>query len=139
MEKLSVDVIKEEVQLLDPDLEVNEFGFQVAVVLISAALVTGPNTESLVAFTGYPAHLVAEISDRMHKAELWRNGTVESDHWFDGAKWTLSRLRKKSLWQNVRKINRAQLAQDTRSAAGDDFVSPGMSSISSRTAFFRSL
>lgn len=89
MEKLSMDVIKEEVQLLDPDLEVNEFGFQVAVVLISAALVTGPNTESLIAFTGYPAHLVAEISDRMHKAELWRNGTVESDHWFDGAKWTV--------------------------------------------------
>jgi|HubBroStandDraft_6_1064221.scaffolds.fasta_scaffold3168928_1 hypothetical protein len=46
MEKLSVDVIKEEVQLLDHDLEVNEFGFQVAVVLISAGLVTGPNTEN---------------------------------------------------------------------------------------------
>jgi hypothetical protein len=31
------------------------------------------------------------------------------------------------------------LAQDARSAASDDFVPPGMSPISARTDFFRSL
>ncbi len=39
----------------------------------------------------------------------------------------------------MRKINRAQLAQDARSAAGDDFVPLGMSPISAGTDFFRSL
>jgi hypothetical protein len=85
---VTADVVKEEVQLLDPILDMNEFGFQAAVILMSAALVTGPNTESLAAFTGYPAHLVAEISDRMHQAGLWGDGEAKSDHWFKGEKWT---------------------------------------------------
>lgn len=88
MENVSVDVIKGEVQLLDPNLDINEFRFQTAVILMSAALVTGPNTECLAEFTGYPAHLVAEISDRMHHAGLWGDGEVKSDHWFKGERWT---------------------------------------------------
>ena len=49
MKIVSVDEIKEEVQLLDPNLDEDDDGFQVAVVLMSAAFVTGPNTEGLVA------------------------------------------------------------------------------------------
>jgi hypothetical protein len=89
VKNVSVDVIKEEVQLLDPNLDQDEYGFQAAVVLMSAAFVTGPDTESLAAFTGYPASFVAEISRRMHHAGVWRDGAVPTDHWFDGDKWTV--------------------------------------------------
>src|ERR1039458_5167557 len=88
VKNVSVDVIREEVQLLDPNLEHDDFGFQTAVILMSAAFVTGPHTERLAAFTGYPAGLVAEISRRMHQAGLWSDGVVESDHWFHDEKWT---------------------------------------------------
>ena len=89
MKNVSVDVIKKEVQLLDPTLDQNDFGFRAAVVLMSAAFVTGPDTGSLAAFTGYPASLVAEISGRMYQTGLWRDDAVMSDHWFDGEKWTV--------------------------------------------------
>jgi hypothetical protein len=88
VKNVTVDLIKQEIQQLDPTLDQNDFGFRTAVVLMSAAFVTGPNRESLTAFTGYPPSLVAEISDRMHQAGLWRDGAVNSDHWFRGEKWT---------------------------------------------------
>jgi hypothetical protein len=88
MKTVDVDVIKKEVQLLDPSSHQNNIGFRVAVVLMSAALVTGPDTESLAAFTGYPPNWVAEISQRMHRAGLWRDSEVNSDHWYRGKKWT---------------------------------------------------
>ena len=88
MKNASIDVIKQEVQKLDPSLDQNDFGFRAAVVLMAAAFVTGPNVENLAAFTGYPLSLVTEISDRMHQAGLWRDGAVNSDHWFRGEKWT---------------------------------------------------
>jgi|HubBroStandDraft_4_1064222.scaffolds.fasta_scaffold00312_9 hypothetical protein len=84
----SLDVIKREVQQVDPALDQNDFGFRAGVVLMSAAFVTGPDTESLAAITGYPLSSVVEISGRMHQAGLWRDGVVNSDHWFRGEKWT---------------------------------------------------
>jgi hypothetical protein len=66
----------------------DEYGFKAAVVLMSAAFVTGPSTEGLVASTSYPASLVAEILRRMRQAGIWRNGSVPTDHWFQGEKWT---------------------------------------------------
>src|ERR1700730_5635785 len=80
----SLDVIKREVEKLDPNLDQSDFGFRAAVVLMSAAFVTGPDTESLAAFTGYPLSLVVEISGRMIQAGLWRDGVVNSDHWISG-------------------------------------------------------
>jgi hypothetical protein len=88
MKNDSLDVITREVQQLDPNLDKNDFGFRAAVVLMSAAFVTGPETESLATFTGYQPSLVNEISARMHQAGLWRDGAVNSDHWFRGEKWT---------------------------------------------------
>lgn len=88
MKNAKLDVIKRDVQRLDSALNQNEFGFQAAVLLMSAAFVTGPDTESLATFTGYEPSLVAEISVRMHQAGLWRAGAVNSDHWFRGEKWT---------------------------------------------------
>jgi len=32
--------------------------------------------------------MIADISKRMHQAGLWESGMVETDHWFDGDKWT---------------------------------------------------
>ena len=85
----TLNVIKEEVRRLDPKLRSDELGFQAAVILMAAALVKGPNTEPLASFTGYPTGVVADISKRMHEAGLWENGTVKTDHWFDGDKWTV--------------------------------------------------
>jgi len=89
MEEGTLDVIKEEIRKLDPGLESDdEHAFQTAVVLMAAAFVTGPNTLRLSVFTGFPASLIADISKRMHRAGLWESGIVETDHWFDGDKWT---------------------------------------------------
>lgn len=123
MKNASLDVIKREVQQLDPVLDQNDFGFRAAVVLMSAAFVTGADTESLAAFTGYPPSLVAEISGRMHQAGLWRDGTVYSDHWFRGEKWTpgiwtdclvaeglmLARQRKDGQWEYRALNKRAEI------------------------------
>lgn len=55
-------------------------------------------------------------------------------------KWhSFHRLRKKPFWRNLRKINRAQLAQDARSFQGDDFAALKMLSIRLQTDFFRNL
>jgi hypothetical protein len=86
---VDLDVIKEEISRMDPELETDEHAFQVAVVLMAAAFVTGPNTQRLSAFTGYPASMIADISKRMHQARLWESGTVKTDHWFDGDNWTV--------------------------------------------------
>src|SRR5271157_5958477 len=51
----------------------------------------------------------------------------------------LNRLRKKSFWQKVRKINRTQLPQDARSFSGDDFAPPKLLPIPPKRDFFRSL
>src|ERR1700722_3666961 len=51
----------------------------------------------------------------------------------------LNRLRKKSSWQKVRKINRTQLPQDARSFSGDDFASPQLLPIPPKRDFSRSL
>jgi hypothetical protein len=80
VKNVTVDVIKQEVQQLDPALDQSDLGFREAVVLMSAAFVTSSDTESLAAFTGYSPSLVAEISGRMHQAGLWRDGAVNSDH-----------------------------------------------------------
>lgn len=82
-----LDVIKQEIRNLDPELKEHDRGFRIAVVLMAAAFVTGPDVERLSDFTGY-AGLVADISKRMHQARLWESGVVRSDHWFDGDKWT---------------------------------------------------
>jgi hypothetical protein len=83
-----LDVIKDQIRQLDPELETDEHAFQVAVVLMAAAFVTGPNTKRLSAFTGLPASMIADISKRMHQAGLWENGVVDANDWFDGDKWT---------------------------------------------------
>jgi hypothetical protein len=88
MKNVSVDAIKKEGQLLDPSLDQNNVGFRVAVVVMSAALVTGPDTESLATSTSYAPNWVTEISQRMHRAGLSRDGKVNSDHWYRGKKLT---------------------------------------------------
>jgi hypothetical protein len=76
--KTDLEAIKDEVQNLDPDLSQDDYAFQVAVLLMAAALVTGPDVSRLASFTKYPATFVAEISQRMRGAGLWKDGSVES-------------------------------------------------------------
>jgi hypothetical protein len=83
-----LDVINDEIRRLDPGLETDEHAFQVAVVLMAAAFVTGPDMKRLSIFTGFAAWMIADISKRMYQAGLWESGKVEADHWFDGDKWT---------------------------------------------------
>jgi len=87
--KNDLEVIKAEVQKIDPDLnpDGDEYSFKVAVVLMAAALVTGPDVVRLAAFTKYPAVFVAEIDQRMRAAGLWKDGGVEGEHWFKGDEW----------------------------------------------------
>jgi uncharacterized protein YodC (DUF2158 family) len=81
---------------LDPDLSQDDYAFQGAVLLMVAALVTGPDVSRLACFTKYPATFVAEISQRMRGAGLWKDGSVESEHWFDGEEW-----RTAAFWMDV--------------------------------------
>ena len=89
MRRLSLEEIKNEVQQLDPVLaQQDERAFRTAVVLLAAAFATGPDTERLARFTGYPESLVAAISQRMRQCGLWTDNEVSTDHWFKGDKWT---------------------------------------------------
>ena len=83
-----LEVITDEVRRLDPDLDPSDSEFQLAVILMAAAFVTGPNTDQIASFTGYHPQIVADVSKRMHEAGLWEDGVVKCDHWFDGDKWT---------------------------------------------------
>jgi hypothetical protein len=86
MEKITLEIIKKEVEKLDPALAgaENDEAYQVAVILLSAAFVEGPNVDRLVKFTGYSRDFIADISRRMHGSGLWENGFVHDDHWFRG-------------------------------------------------------
>jgi hypothetical protein len=84
-----LDAIKEQIRILDPELPEDDPGFQIAVVLLAAWLVTGPDIDGLFAFTGYSREMVSDISKRMHEARLWESGRVKTDHWFDGDRWTV--------------------------------------------------
>ena len=82
-----MEMIKEEIRTLDPELRGDDPLYQTLAVLMAAAFVTGPVTDRLSSFTGYSPGLVADISRRMHNAGRWKDGTVETDHWFDGDNW----------------------------------------------------
>ena len=77
---------KKEVEKLDNDMEgeENDEAYKVAVILLPAAYVEGPNVDRLVKFTSYSRDFIAGISRRMHGSGLWENGFVHDDHWFRG-------------------------------------------------------
>lgn len=83
-----LEVITDEVRRLDLELDPSDSGFQLAVILMAAAFVTGPDIERIASFTGHPRQMVADVSRRMHEAGLWEKGVVKSDYWFQGDKWT---------------------------------------------------
>jgi hypothetical protein len=89
MNGLSLEEIKKEIQQLDPGLDPHdESTFRTAVVLLAAAFATGPDTERLTTFTGYPGSFVIAISQRMRHFGLWTDREVHAAHWFKGDKWT---------------------------------------------------
>ena len=89
MDEKRLILIKEGIRELDPKLESDDPAFAIAVILMAAAFVTGPDSDRLVSFTGYPPGVVADVSRRMHEAGLWERDTVKTDHWFDGDKLTV--------------------------------------------------
>jgi hypothetical protein len=85
-----LELIKKEFRRLDPNVQENERGFEICIVLIAAAFVIGPNIERLVSFTGYSQTLVADISRRMHDAGIWTSDEIDTDHWFNADdKWSI--------------------------------------------------
>lgn len=62
-------------------------GFRTAVVLVTAALLTGPDIDELVVLTHYPRQFVEDISRWMHASGRWTNGAVDAKHWFEGRYW----------------------------------------------------
>ena len=63
-------------------LEEDTNASRAAVVVLSAAWVTGPDVRTLAEFTGYEWKLVSAIATRMQKSGLWEEcGLTHSDHW----------------------------------------------------------
>lgn len=79
MNGLSLKEIKNEIQLFSQEKS-DDPAFQTAVVLIAAACSVGPNTERLVAFTGYAESFIAAISLQMRRSQSTRH--LQVPLWF---------------------------------------------------------
>jgi len=75
--------VKETLIELNPDLlgSEEEEAYQAALILLSS-LPCGPGTADLVAFTGLPPSLVAEVRGRMIAGELWSETGDCLNSWF---------------------------------------------------------
>src|ERR1035441_8144561 len=81
--------VKAGIRELDPDLDPESPEFRTAVILMAAAFVVGPRVDLLVQFTGYSKTFVANIARRMRAYELWGDGKVRTDDWFEGDRVTV--------------------------------------------------
>ena len=52
-----------------------------AILILVAAARLGPNVTRLAELTRIDGEVVAAISDRMRKAELWRDDSVDDSEW----------------------------------------------------------
>jgi hypothetical protein len=80
----TLDDIKNEVKHAGYDEEADGIRFWTPVVLLAAYRVTGPNTELLARFTGYPENFVREKARRMRRYGLWANGEVKCNYGYQG-------------------------------------------------------
>lgn len=78
---LTLRKVKNEIRRMDPNCGDGE-DFKTAVVLLSS-LETGPDSDALATFTGYPRKFVREIGGRLRDSGIWKNGKVYAGDWFD--------------------------------------------------------
>jgi hypothetical protein len=83
MKRIDLRFVKDTLSELDPTLDHDKrnASYNTALVLLSA-LVCGPNTGRLAAFTELRTDFVDAIRQRMIQAELWTDSDVLCDHWF---------------------------------------------------------
>ncbi len=84
MSKPTLEAVKEEVERLGPSVRgaEDDSSYRTAVVLLSAALVEGPDINGLAAFTGYSRDFIAAIALRMRVSGLWEDDFVNAQHWY---------------------------------------------------------
>lgn len=73
--------IKEAIRENDPNLNEEDPGFQVAVLLI-ASLKQGYNKRKLAKFTGFDPEFIGRVSERLKRNGVWRAGEVRAN-WVD--------------------------------------------------------
>ncbi|KKK66826.1 hypothetical protein LCGC14_2960160, partial [marine sediment metagenome] len=71
------------VHRLDPKLSKEEDGFKCAVVLMTAALATGPNIVKVSKFCGYPRTLVRRFATNLRASRIWGHKYVRPSDWSD--------------------------------------------------------
>jgi hypothetical protein len=64
-----------------------EKDFPVAIVLIAAGLLVGPDVERLITLTGFPREFVERIAQNMFACGLWEQGHVHCEFLVDDLTW----------------------------------------------------
>ena len=78
--------IKKIVKEFDPKLDQSSDTFKVAVILLTAALVTGPNTVRVRKFTGYKSKFVDQTAHYFRRNKMWIGGNkprLVTEDWCD--------------------------------------------------------
>jgi hypothetical protein len=74
-------ILEDKILRMDPLLDRHDIDVQLAIVVVAAAFITGPDVDRLINFTGYLRKFVTDISQRMHAAGRWENGIAHSEHY----------------------------------------------------------
>lgn len=69
---MNIEEITDIVREMDSELEAEDDGFAAAVVLLTAALETGPHIGRVCEFTGYAHKVVAQMSHHLRKSGVWK-------------------------------------------------------------------
>ncbi len=83
MKRISLKRLVKEVHRLDPKLSKEDDAFKCAVVLLTAALATGPNVNKVSQFCGYPRTLVRRFASNLRASQVWGHKYICSSDWND--------------------------------------------------------
>jgi len=83
MKRISLKQLLDETHRLDPMLSEKDDAFKCAVILLTAAVVTGPNIKKVAKFTKYHESLVRRFVDNFRKDKLWGHKYIHSSEWHD--------------------------------------------------------
>jgi len=83
MNRISLKRLVNEVRHLDSRLSEKEDAFKCAVILLAAALVTGPNIKKVSKFTKYHESIVRRFVDNFRKDKLWGHKYIHASEWHD--------------------------------------------------------
>ena len=83
MKHISLERLVKEVHHLDPKLSEEDDAFKCAVILLTAAIVTGPNIAKVSKFCQYPKSLVRRFATNFRNSEIWGHKYICSSDWND--------------------------------------------------------